>query len=77
MREPEHKYAIKIFWSERDNCFVACVPDLENCAAWGMSHEEALSQAHLAIQADLVSRRVFGEPILEPSPRSLPEQSIR
>ena len=76
MREPEYKYAIEIFWSEEDDSFVACMPDLENCAAWGMSYEEALAQAHLAIQADLVSRRVFGEPIPEPSPRFLPEQSI-
>ena len=28
MREPEYKYAIEIFWSEEDGCFVACVPDL-------------------------------------------------
>jgi predicted RNase H-like HicB family nuclease len=49
MGEPEYTYAIEIFWSEEDECFVACVPDLENCAAWGMSYEEALAQAHLAI----------------------------
>jgi hypothetical protein len=62
MGEPEYKYAIETFWSEEDDCFVACVLDL--------------TQAHLAIQADLVSRRVFGEPIPEPSPRFLSEQSI-
>ena len=27
MREPEYKFAIEIFWSEEDDCFVACVPD--------------------------------------------------
>ena len=75
--EPEYRYAIEIFWSEEDDCFVACVPDLENCAAWGMSYEQALAQAHLAIQADLNSRRVFGESIPEPTSRSLPKQSIR
>ena len=48
--EPEYRYAIELFWSEEDDCFVACVPDLENCAAWGMSYEQALAQAHLAIQ---------------------------
>ena len=76
MGEPEYKYAIETFWSEEDDCFVACVLDLENGAAWGMSYEEALAQAHLAIQADLASRRVFGEPVSEPSPRFLPKQSI-
>ena len=76
MRVPEYKYAIEIFWSEGDGCFVACVPDLENCAAWGMSYEEALAQAHVAIQADLAARRMFGESIPEPSFRLLPEQPI-
>ena len=76
MREPDYGYAIEIFWSEEDGCFVACVPDLENCAAWGTTYEQALTQAHLAIQADLVSRRVFGDPIPDPTPRYLPEQSI-
>ena len=76
MREREYKYAIEIFWSEEDECFVACVPDLENCAAWGTSYEEALAQAHVAIQADLTARRVFGEPIPESSLRFLPEQVI-
>ena len=80
MREPDYRYAIEIFWSEEDGCFVACVPDLKNCAAWGMSYEEALAQAlaqaHAAIRADLESRRVFGEPIPEPTSRSLSEQAI-
>jgi hypothetical protein len=41
-----------------------------------VSHEEALAQAHEAIRADLESRRVFGDPIPEPTPRFLPEQTI-
>jgi predicted RNase H-like HicB family nuclease len=76
VREPEHRYATEIFWNEEDGCFVACVPDLENCAAWGMSYEEALAQAHVAIRADLESRRVLGEPVPEPTLRYLPEQAI-
>ena len=76
VREPDYRYAIEICWSEEDGCFVACVPDLENCAAWGTTYGQALAQTHLAIQADLISRRVFGEPIPEPTPRFLPEQSI-
>jgi predicted RNase H-like HicB family nuclease len=76
VQEPEYRYAIEIFWSNEDDCFVACIPDLENCAAWGMSYEEALTQAHVAIRADLKSRRVLGESIPEPTPRYLPEQTI-
>ena len=71
MREPGYKYEIDIFWSNEDGFFVACVPDLENCAAWGNSYEEALSQAHVAIRADLVSRQICGEPIPGPTRRVL------
>lgn len=71
MREPEYKYEIDIFWSDEDGCFIACVPDLENCAAWGMTYEEALSRAHPAIRADLKSREVFGDHIPMPTPRVL------
>lgn len=74
-REPEYRYEIHIFWSDEDGCFLACVPDLDNCAAWGTTYEEALARAHEAIRADLESRRVFGAPIPEPTPRSLAEQS--
>lgn len=66
-----YRYEIDIFWSDEDGCFVACVPDLENCAAWGTSYEEALTQAHAAIRADLRSREKFGEVIPKPTPRVL------
>lgn len=71
VREPEYRYAIEIFWSEEDECFIACVPDLENCAAWGMTYEEALAQAHLAIRADLKSRQISGDEIPKPTSRVL------
>jgi len=71
VREPVPKYEIDVFWSDEDGCFIACVPDLENCAAWGMSYEEALAQAHVAIRADLRSRENFGEQIPEPTHRVL------
>jgi predicted RNase H-like HicB family nuclease len=71
VQEQGYRYGIVIFWSDEDGCFVACVPDLDNCAAWGMSYEEALAQAHAAIQVDLASRRGYGAPIPEPTPRVL------
>ena len=71
VREQGYRYGIDIFWSEEDRCFVACVPDLDNCAAWGMTYEEALAQAHAAIRADLASRERSGDPVPEPTPRVL------
>jgi len=71
VQEKVHRYEIDIFWSDGDGCFVACVPDLGNCAAWGTTYEEALAQAHAAIWADLASRRRAGEPIPTATPRVL------
>ena len=71
VQEQGYRYGIDIFWSDEDGCFVACVPDLDNCAAWGTTYEEALSQTHAAIGADLASRRRSGDPIPEPTPRVL------
>lgn len=67
----DYKYEIDIFWSDEDGCFIACVPDLENCAAWGDTYEEALARAHEAIRADLASRERLGEPAPAPRPRLL------
>ncbi len=71
MQVQTYRYEIDIFWSDEDDCFVACVPDLDNCAAWGDTYEETLGRAHDAIRADLASRRTFGDPIPEPTQRVL------
>ena len=71
---PEYRYEIDIFWSEEDECFIACVPDLEKCAGWGTTYEEALARGHAAIRADLRSRRVAGQPIPEPTPQLLADR---
>ena len=71
MRGQGYRYEIDIFWSDEDGCFVACVPDLGNCASWGETYEEALGRAHAAIRADLASRLTFGDPVPEPTQRLL------
>jgi predicted RNase H-like HicB family nuclease len=71
VQEQGYRYGIDIFWSDEDGCFIACVPDLDNCAAWGTTYEEALAQAHEAIRADLASRRRVGDPIPTATPRVL------
>jgi predicted RNase H-like HicB family nuclease len=63
--EQVHEYEIDLLWSDEDGCFIACGLDLENCAAWGDTYEEALARA------DLVSRERLGEPVPAPRPRLL------
>ena len=43
-------YHINLFWSQRDACWVADVPDLKSCAAFGDTPEEAVAEARLAIE---------------------------
>ena len=38
------KYRIEIFWSDEDGGYIANVPDLRYCSAFGESYEEALRE---------------------------------
>ena len=46
----DKRYHINVFWSPRDECWVADVPDLKSCAAFGDTPEEAVAEARIAIQ---------------------------
>ena len=46
----ELRYHINLFWSQRDECWVADVPDLKSCAAFGDTPEEAVAEARVAIE---------------------------
>ena len=61
----EHRYHINLFWSQRDESWVADVPDLKSCAALGDTPEEAIAEARLAIDGWLETARANGLPIPE------------
>ena len=63
-------YHINIFYSEEDNGYIADIPDLEHCSAFGETAEEALSQVEIAKEAWIESARQSGKPI--PAPRYRP-----
>ena len=63
----EEHYEIDIFWSDADEAYIASVPDLPYCSAWGDSREEALAQAQDAIRGHLKVRQKYGDPIPEPT----------
>ena len=44
-------YHINIFYSEEDAGYIADIPDLEACSAFGETPAEALRQVELAKQA--------------------------
>lgn len=50
-------YAIVIFYSDEDECYVAGIPDLRYCSAFGETPHDALAEALIAQQARLESAR--------------------
>ena len=57
---------INIFYSDEDKGYVADIPDLDSCSAFGMTHEEALSEVKEAKAAWLEAAAENGKPIPEP-----------
>ena len=63
-------YHINIFYSDEDGGYIADIPDLEACSAFGETPEEALNQLQVARAAWLEAARAEGKPI--PRPRYRP-----
>ena len=63
-------YHINIFYSEADEGYIADIPDLKFCSAFGDTPEEALREVQIAKAAWLEAARAEGKPI--PLPRYKP-----
>ena len=59
-------YHINIFYSKEDNGYIADIPDLEACSAFGNTPAEALTEVGKARQAWLEAARAEGKPIPKP-----------
>lgn len=59
-------YHINIFFSEEDGGYIADIPDLDSCSAFGSTPEEALREVAKAKRAWLEAARSSGKPIPEP-----------
>jgi len=63
-------YHINIFYSEEDGGYIADIPDLDSCSAFGGTPEEALKEVQIAKDAWIEAARAEGKPI--PSPKYRP-----
>lgn len=63
-------YHINISYSDEDEGYIADVPDLAACSAFGKTPQEALRQVQLAKRAWLAAARAEGKRI--PRPRYRP-----
>jgi predicted RNase H-like HicB family nuclease len=61
------RYHINVFWSEEDKAWVADVPDLKFCSAFGDTPEAALKEVKRAMEAWLETARESGHAIPKPS----------
>lgn len=64
-------YHINVFWSEEDKAYVADIPDLRYCSAFGDTPTEALAEVLVARDAWLAAARDNGLPIPPPKYRPL------
>ncbi len=63
------KYPVEIFYSDEDEGYIANVPDLPYCSAFGETPEEALREVQVAIKLHL--------DVLEETGRSIPKPNSR
>ena len=63
-------YHINIFYSEEDQGYIADIPDLQACSAFGETPEGALREALEAKKLWLDSAKAEGKPV--PTPRYRP-----
>lgn len=59
-------YHINVFYSDEDRCYVADIPDLKYCSAFGSTAEKAVREATIAKKAWLLAAKKAGKPIPEP-----------
>ena len=68
-------YHINVFHSEEDDGYIADIPDLEACSAFGRTPEEAVAEVMKAKEAWLATAQEEHRPI--PEPRYRPAISAR
>ncbi len=60
-------YQINIFYSPEDGGYIADIPDLPYCSAYGDTPEEALAQVQKAKALWIETAQAEGRPIPQPS----------
>ena len=64
-------YHINLFYSEEDEGYIADIPDLKHCSAFGTTQEEALQEVLKAKKAWMEAAQDNGKPIPPPNYRPL------
>lgn len=70
-------YHINIFYSEEDGGYIADIPDLEFCSAFGETPEKALAEVERAKSAWLEAAAKSSKPVPPPRYRPVIYQTSR
>ena len=62
-------YHLNLFYSDEDGGYIADIPDLKSCAAFGETPEAALREVQIAKQAWLATCRAKKKPVPKPTYR--------
>ncbi|AGK61369.1 hypothetical protein Asulf_01378 [Archaeoglobus sulfaticallidus PM70-1] len=66
-----YRYTIEIFYSEEDEGYIAVVPELPGCSAFGDTEEEALKEIKTAIELWIETAKKEGREIPKPMGKEL------
>ncbi len=60
------KYEVILYWSAKDEAFIAEVPELPGCAADGKTYHQALANVEVVVQEWIETATQLGRPVPEP-----------
>ena len=69
-------YHINIFYSSEDECYIADIPDLETCSAFGDTPEKALTEVKVARDLWIKTARESKKEVPEPRYRPAIYQAV-
>ena len=61
-----NNYHINVFYSKDDEGYIADIPDLKFCSAFGATPEEAVHEVEIAKSLWIEAAKASGKPIPEP-----------
>ena len=64
------KYLVEVFWSDDDEGYIAVVPDLPGCSAFGATPEPRSTRSATPPLPGSPPGRASGEPIPEPTTKA-------
>ena len=69
-------YHVNTFYGEEDDCYIADIPDLPNCSAFGETPDKALKEVQIAKDLWIKTAKEMGKRITKPRYRPVFYQAV-